>query len=191
MSAIRVRRATTADTALLSRIGAHLFAQTFGEQNTADDMREYLAGAFGESMQARELADPDMRTWIAEDADGAAVGYAQLRFRSNPPVAGVENPVELARIYSDARWHGRGVGPALLNACVAAARDSGAAHLWLAVWQRNPRGIAFYEKHGFRIAGEQEFQLGRDTQRDWVMVRSLLTAPDTNDATGAVSVSGD
>jgi ribosomal protein S18 acetylase RimI-like enzyme len=173
---ISVRRAAVRDAALLSRLGAELFAQTFGEQNRPEDLQEYLDHAFNERVQSQELADSRMRTWLAEDGDGAEVGYVQLRLGGSSPVAGLEEPAELARIYADARWHGRGVGVALLDACVAEARSARATHLWLGVWKQNPRGIAFYEKHGFRVAGEQTFQLGRDTQHDWIMLRDLRPA---------------
>lgn len=182
----RIRVATAQDAPLLSRLGAELFAQTFGAQNRPEDMRAYLARAFHDRVQSRELTDPLMRTWIAEEEGGVAIGYVQLRLASEPPVGGLSSPAELVRIYTDRRWHGQGVGLALLESTVAAARDAGAGDLWLAVWKLNPRGIAFYEKHGFRIAGEQEFQLGSDTQHDWVMLRSLRDAPaqDTISAPG-------
>lgn len=48
--------------------------------------------------------------------------------------------------------------------------------LWLAVWEKNPRAIAFYEKNGFRAVGDQPFQVGSDTQRDIVMVRDIDAA---------------
>src|SRR5204863_1502191 len=104
---LHVRLATAADAALVARLGAALFAQAVAERNSAEDMRDYLTHAFGESVQARELADTNMRTWIAEDGDGVAVGYVQLRQESQPPVGSLQRPAELARIYSDARWHGR------------------------------------------------------------------------------------
>lgn len=170
---IHVREATVQDAALLARLGADLFAQTVGDRNRPDDMRAYLACAFGPTVQSRELSDPAMRSWIAEDSDGTAIGYVQLRIDAIPSVPHVERPAELVRIYTDARFHGRGVGLSLLETCVSAARTAGASNLWLAVWKENPRGMAFYQKHGFRIAGEQTFQLGNDTQLDWIMVRAL------------------
>jgi len=45
--------------------------------------------------------------------------------------------------------------------------------LWLGVWERNARAIAFYRKQGFEVVGEQEFMLGADRQRDLVMARRL------------------
>jgi len=171
--AIGVREAGEQDAALLARLGAELFAQTFGAQNRPEDMREYLARAFDPMIQSRELSDPRMRTWIAEDADGRAIGYVQLRLDAAPPVPAAGRSTELVRIYTDSRFHGRGVGQSLLETCISAARTAGATDLWLGVWQKNPRGIAFYQKHGFRIAGEHTFQLGNDTQNDWIMIRRL------------------
>jgi ribosomal protein S18 acetylase RimI-like enzyme len=89
-------------------------------------------------------------------------------------IAGLKT-AEIARLYADQRWHGRGLGGALMHVCIATARDWGADLLWLGVWERNARAIAFYEKHGFRVIGEQEFQLGADRQRDLVMALNLTS----------------
>jgi hypothetical protein len=45
--------------------------------------------------------------------------------------------------------------------------------LWLGVWERNARGIAFYRKAGFADVGAQEFVLGTDVQSDRVMLRPV------------------
>jgi ribosomal protein S18 acetylase RimI-like enzyme len=77
------------------------------------------------------------------------------------------------RFYVDRPWFGRGVAPALMAACAAEARRRGGDVLWLGVWERNARAIAFYEKCGFRRVGIQPFQLGSDRQTDYVMARPL------------------
>ena len=56
---------------------------------------------------------------------------------------------------------------------ILAARDKRADTLWLGVWERNPRAIAFYRKCGFEDAGTQTFVLGTDHQRDLVLARPL------------------
>jgi GNAT superfamily N-acetyltransferase len=172
-----VRLASVDDAPLLARMGANLFVQAVGAKNRPADLRAYVEEAFSESRQARELADPQMRTWIAEDDRREPIGYAQIRLGAGPASIVLERPSELARIYADARWHGQGVGRDLLDRVVAAASDWSSTHLWLSVWKQNPRGIAFYEKHGFRIAGETTFQLGSDTQGDWIMLRALRPVP--------------
>jgi ribosomal protein S18 acetylase RimI-like enzyme len=53
---------------------------------------------------------------------------------------------------------------------VDAARELGGETIWLGVWERNSRAIAFYEKCGFRDRGSQPFLVGSDLQTDRVMV---------------------
>ncbi|HJQ21659.1 MAG TPA: GNAT family N-acetyltransferase [Gemmatimonadaceae bacterium] len=177
MTSPRIRVAGPEDATLLARLGAELFAQTFAASNRAKDLQAYLEAAFGHDVQLAELLDPRRRTWIAEDESGTAIGYAQLFVGHTPPPAEagiLPRPSELVRIYTDAGWHGRGIGAALLRAAIDAARAATSSHVWLGVWKKNPRGIAFYEKHGFSITGAKVFRLGNDVQEDWVMVRPLV-----------------
>ena len=82
-------------------------------------------------------------------------------------------PIELKRIYVAKAWQGRRVAQALMDASLDAARARGARTLWLGVWERNPRALAFYEKYGFTRVGEQTFVLGNDEQTDWLFARVL------------------
>ena len=173
---IEIRAAGAGDAAALAALAARLFAETFAADNRPEDMAAYLTSAFGVRQQAAELADPANRVWLAEAAGGSAVGYAQLRLGSAPESGigvGGRRPAELARLYVDGRWHGAGIARALMDACVDAARAAGADALWLGVWERNGRAIAFYEKCGFAQVGTQTFQLGSDTQTDHVMAKAL------------------
>lgn len=173
MDEITIRRATTDDALLLSRLGARLFENTFGAANDPDNMRAYLGTAFSLESQRDALADSDVAAFIAEDAGHAAIGYAMMTRDSRAAGVMGAKPVEVQRIYSDHAWHGRGVGALLMNACIAQARAWHGDELWLGVWEKNPRAIAFYEKTGFRVVGRQAFQLGRDVQQDLVMSLSL------------------
>ena len=81
--------------------------------------------------------------------------------------------IELKRLYVARAWHGRGVAQALMDAALDAARARGAQKLWLGVWERNPRAVAFYAKYGFVRVGEHTFVLGGDAQTDWLFVRPV------------------
>ena len=169
-----VRRADSneADARLLAALGARLFEDAFGAMNDPDDLRLHLARTYSPDLQLAELRDANRATWIAE-ANGEAVGYAMARRESKSPHIVARYPAEVQRIYADRSWHGRGVGGALLTACVEQSRAWGCDVLWLGVWEQNPRGIAFYEKWGFRRVGEQRFLVGTDSQRDHVMALGL------------------
>ena len=58
--------------------------------------------------------------------------------------------------------------------CLDDAARWGGDALWLSVWQENARGIAFYRKCGFEVAGTQPFVVGEDVQRDWIMWRPVI-----------------
>jgi ribosomal protein S18 acetylase RimI-like enzyme len=170
---ISIRRAGVRDAAALTAVAARLFEQTFGAANTPEDMQAFLAATYTLEKQTAELADQSRAAWLAEDASGAAIGFAQLRRGTTSDGVMAERPAEVQRIYADQSVHGRGVGRMLMERCVDQARAWGCDVLWLAVWEHNPRAIAFYEKEGFQRVGKQVFQLGSDMQHDQVMARNL------------------
>ncbi len=165
-----IRYATAADAELLAGLGARTFFDSFAAENTPENMSAYLASAFGPERQAAEIADPATIFLIAEIA-GTAAGYARLKMGAAPACINGERPVEIVRFYACKEWIGRGVGPALMQACLDEAARRGCDYLWLDVWEQNPRAIAFYRKWGFVEAGTQTFQLGDDLQRDLLMQR--------------------
>jgi GNAT superfamily N-acetyltransferase len=171
--AISLRVATVADASLLSELGARLFEQTFAKDNTPEDMAGYLKSAFNPAQQMAELAEPRNLFFMASAEDGSVVGYAMLIRSSRTSTVEAADPAEINRIYIDRTLHGSGAGAALMSACIEQARAWNADALWLAVWEKNPRAIAFYEKSGFRQVGRKTFQLGSDLQHDFVMVRNL------------------
>jgi diamine N-acetyltransferase len=57
-----------------------------------------------------------------------------------------------------------------MDAVVGEARTRGAQTLWLGVWERNARAIAFYRKRGFQDVGRHQFLVGTDRQTDRLMV---------------------
>ncbi|HEX2835644.1 MAG TPA: GNAT family N-acetyltransferase [Thermoanaerobaculia bacterium] len=156
--------ATMDDVPALAELGARTFRDAFAAQNTADNLNAYIARTYGGDHQRRELDDPSIATFVVEQ-DGALIAFAQCR-RGN-------DDVELARLYVDRRFHGKGIAQELMDAVVAFAHNAGVGRLWLGVWEHNPRAIAFYEKCGFRVTGSHPFIVGSDVQTDLVMERPL------------------
>ena len=173
-----IRQATPSDATHLADLGALTFRETFAADNTPDDLAVHLASSFAPDVQARELADPAIRYGLAE-VDGIPAGYAQLVFGNTSYGVTGARPVEIRRLYARRACHGQGVGAALMTWCLEEARMAGADTVWLGVWERNARAIAFYERWGFRVVGEHVFLLGTDRQRDLVMKHDPLMASTT------------
>lgn len=191
---LRVRSATPADAEALAALAERTFRDTFADQNTPEDMDAYLRGNFTLRHVRDELADP-ANTFLlvfvgdapAPSGGGAAAGtgagsgtgalqpagYAKLRTGEVHPAVTGPDPIELHRLYVDRGALGHGLGAALMRASLDAARTTGHRTLWLGVWDRNARAIAFYEKWGFTTVGEHEFLLGADRQNDFIMERAV------------------
>ena len=167
---VRIRRATPDDAAALANFGARTFDETFGAANRPEDVAMYLAATYGPDHQARELADPSRTYYVAEVA-GQMAGYALVKWAAAPASVGAPQALEINRFYVDRAFHGAGVAHVLMATCIADGAQRGATAIWLAVWERNPRAIRFYEKCGFRDVGTQRFFVGNDAQTDRVMMR--------------------
>lgn len=174
---IKIRPAAIGDAPTLSRLGVTTFRETFEGENTPEDMARYLAEAFTPERQAAEIADPAgtvlLAEYIGESSDAEVVGYAHLVSGQVPGAVRGPAPLELRRLYVARAWHGRRVAQTLMDAAIDAARARGAQTLWLGVWERNPRAVAFYAKYGFARVGEHTFALGADSQIDWLLARPV------------------
>jgi ribosomal protein S18 acetylase RimI-like enzyme len=173
MPDVTVRAASIDDAAALAEFAARVFAEVFGPGNDEADMASYLAEAFGPEIQRAEIAAPGAIVLIAESRGGGMAGYLHIAASATPAGVTGENAVELKRLYVEPALHSRGAGKALLDEGLSRARASGAATVWLGVWEHNTRAQKFYRREGFERVGEHTFLLGSDPQTDWIMQRAL------------------
>lgn len=167
-----IRPGVAADAAALAAFAAHTFVDTYGKDNTAENLRLHLESSYAPALQSRELHDPDVATLLA--LDGAEIaGYAQVRRGPAVDCVRGDAPVELHRFYVARRWHGGGIARPLLARACDAARRFGGTSVWLKVWERNPRAIAFYSRCGFTDVGAACFIVGTDPQTDRVLQLDL------------------
>lgn len=171
-SKVIIRRGSGPDADLLAELGARTFSETFAADNTLENMQKYLAASFNLEQQVAELAEASSVFLIAE-IEGVAVGYAKLSGGEALLEVKGDKPIELVRLYVSQEWLGRGVGEALMRACIDEARTAGYQTLWLGVWEHNNRARAFYRKWEFKEVGQHVFQLGEDRQTDVLMKRDV------------------
>jgi ribosomal protein S18 acetylase RimI-like enzyme len=174
---VSVRRATSADAAELARVAAITFPLACPPSTTEHAKADFIATALSPAAFARYLASPDHILLLAS-VDGESAGYTMLITGEphDPDVAGslrVRPTVELSKVYVMPEHHGGGVASALMDASLAAARDTGAAAMWLGVNNENARANRFYEKNGFEIVGMKKFRLGDVDEDDFVRERAL------------------
>jgi len=101
--------------------------------------------AWTAQMFAGELAQPTTRYYIVAEADGIIAGYAGLC------VVGDQGDVQTIAVRADRQ--GLGIGTALLQELIAAARSRGCHELFLDVRADNDRARRLYRRTGFADVG--------------------------------------
>ena len=168
-----IQRATETDMSDLQSISILTFFQAFEQFNTAGDMQLYLENCLSIEQLSKEMETAASSFFLAK-IDGVTIGYLKL----NCGISGQNDlegqGLEIERIYVVEEYHGTGFGQELYAFAVEKATEIHATHLWLGVWEHNPRAIRFYEKLGFKPFGTQQFILGKDIQTDVLMRLSLV-----------------
>lgn len=129
-AAVILRRAAPADAEAAAGVWLRSFAAalpTVVRPRSDDEVRWYF----------REVLVPHTETWVAEPPGGG-------------PVVGVMvlDDGELAQLYLDPDWRGRGLGDRFL--ALAKERCPHGLSLW--TFQVNKPAHRFYERHGFEAA---------------------------------------
>lgn len=166
-----IREAGEGDAAALGLIGAATFLETFAGILDGAAILGHCAAQHSAAAYRTYLAS-GARAWLAEaQPGGAPIGFALV---AAPDLAVAEaGDIELKRIYSLSRFHGSGLGAALMKRVVAAAE--GHRRLLLGVYARNERALAFYRKQGFADIGTRRFDVGGKLYDDLVLARPLAS----------------
>lgn len=164
-----VRQAGAGDESALALVGCSTFLETFAGVLAGNAIIEHCTRTNSAEAYARYLQQGS-RAWLAEMTPGAApVGFALM---TAPDLPGArDSDIELKRIYALSRFHGSGIGAALMRAAIDAAQ--GFERLLLGVYAGNQRAIAFYRKNGFEPIAERKFDVGGTLYDDIVLARPL------------------
>jgi ribosomal protein S18 acetylase RimI-like enzyme len=169
-----IRRCTRKDAQAIASLGARLFVQAYGPTHPEPERSRYLAKAYSVDVIAEAIEGEGSSVFVAEDSDGAPIGYAHISTTMEFP-AGVEGrrAFEIVRFYVDSAHQGRGIGAMLMNHCFDVARQAGGDVIWLQTWSQASWAIGFYLRLGFKIVGKKPFYFGERVDEDHVMARAL------------------
>lgn len=169
---VKIRFASNKDAPLIARLSRKTFYETFAEFNTSSNMEKFMQEMFSQDLLEKEVGIPG-NIFLLAYRNGKLAGYVKLKENSPLPGDVRNNVMEIARFYALKEMIGKGVGSAMMRACVNLARDAKKRMLWLGVWELNNRAIEFYNKWGFEKTSTHVFILGEDKQTDWIMKKEL------------------
>ncbi len=135
MNEIRIREAIVADAGLIADLSRKTFYDSFAADNTAADMDKFMNETFTREKLIKEVGAAGNTFLLAYEGD-EVLGYVRLRDTPNPLLLNGGTALEIARIYAVQKSIGKGVGSALMQACIDLARQKNAPVIWLGVWER-------------------------------------------------------
>ena len=169
----RVRRAEALDAEALALVASATFLDAFAGVLDGDDIVAHCRAHNSPEAFESWIGDPESAIAIAEAMPGnAPLGYTLLT-APDLPIEIATTDIELKRIYTLSRWHGAGMGAALMKQALDDAADLGKTRVLLGVYGDNARARAFYERQGFTLAGERRFLVGNTWHDDVIYSREV------------------
>ena len=169
---ISILIATINDAEIIAAISSKTFYDSFAAQNTKEDVDKHLEEYYNVAKMKEELTDTK-NIFLLAYYEEALVGYAKMREDAKEESKSLLQPIEIERIYSVKNMIGKGVGKALMQECLAIAKQKNKETIWLGVWEKNLAAISFYTKWGYEKFGQHIFVVGNDPQTDLLMKKKI------------------
>lgn len=146
---------------ILADIGRRSFIESHWKSASADDIETYVSNNYNKEVFTKDLTDPTKHYSLVE-MDNVIAGYSCISINTQNESIPLTNIAKLDRLYLLKEYYDKGLGQKLFNHNVRLCKENNQTGLWLFVWKKNYRAIAFYLKMGCIIVGTQDFWLTPD-----------------------------
>ena len=172
MNNIQIKRISVIDVEDLQIISKQTFFETFANENSESDMKNYLDENLSLDTLKKELFNTKSEFYVLSFNE-KIIGYLKLNFGEAQTELKNNTSLEIERIYVLKEFHGQNMGQLLYNKALEIATKISIKEIWLGVWEKNKRAISFYKKNGFIEFDTHIFKLGNDEQIDIMMKLTL------------------
>ncbi len=170
-----IREATLTDASNLAALSIQVWLHTYAKAGLRNALSDYVLSEFTVQRLATSLAD-DNELFLVCEENAHLVGYLRLLLNSPSP-ADAQARVEIARLYVQEHFLGKGIGSALLEHLYAYCGRIGISGVWLAVNHENTRAIRFYERHRFERRGSTFFHLENERHENFILYKPIASPP--------------
>lgn len=169
---INIQKCTLSDLHMLQEISIDTFTETFSSQNSPANMNAYLESTFTLTRLEKELSDPSSE-FLMVYCHHEVAGYLKVNVNDAQSERMGDDALEIERIYLKSKYQNSGLGKYLLTKAAETAIGLDKKKIWLGVWEKNEKAIAFYQKMGFVQTGTHSFYMGEEEQIDLIMSKTL------------------
>ncbi|OUR93378.1 hypothetical protein A9Q87_05395 [Flavobacteriales bacterium 34_180_T64] len=170
MNALDIRKATINDAEIIALLARVTFRESFGYLfSNQQDLIDYFEHTFSVDKIKNGIQKKNNVFWLAL-LNELPVGYAKLKKHSTTEFLDQTHQIsQLQKIYILNDFLGQHIGQQLQDAIFDEVRTLKSTHLWLSVYNGNPKAISFYKRHGFTSIGTHNFSIGKETFEFTVM----------------------
>ena len=133
---------STEDIKALQAIAKQTFTETFGSQNTAEDLAKFLSEEYDFDKLKAEVENPESFYYFYYFEDELA-GYLKLNVGAAQTESDYPEALEIQRIYVLQKYQGKRIGLAMMQQALAVAKKLKKPQVWLGVWENNLKAQAF------------------------------------------------
>jgi ribosomal protein S18 acetylase RimI-like enzyme len=161
---LNIRTASIDDIPLIRELTFKVWPQTYAAIISQQQIDYMLEMMYSEASLKKQMDEGSQFIIVCDDAE--PVGFAS--FRETKPAV-----YKLHKIYILTTQQGKGTGRFVIDYIINAIKQNGATDLQLQV-NRHNKARSFYEKIGFTVMEEANFDIGNGYfMNDYVMVKKL------------------
>ena len=165
LNEITIRNATINDIELIRELTFKVWPQTYSSIISKEQIDYMLEMMYSNKSLALQMAEGSQ--FIIVQDTKKPVGFASYK-----PVA--INIYKLDKIYILQTQQGKGIGKFVIDYILQQIKDRGSEFLQLQVNRNNINAKSFYEKIGFRIIQEADFEIGNGYfMNDFIMEKKI------------------
>lgn len=169
---IEMKKVKLSDVYELRQISIETFKDTFGDDNSKQDLEEMFENNYGIDQLKKEISD-DKTDFEFIYVDNELAGYLKINIGEAQSEDMGSDYLEIERIYIRKNFKRRGLGSQFMSYAINAAKEADKNYIWLGVWENNTNAISFYQVKGFMPFSEHIFVVGSDKQRDILMKKPI------------------
>lgn len=169
-----IRAARPQDVAALAYLGERTFCDTFAHLYAPKDLAPFLEQVFSDAAIARQLAEPNREYRVAENADGALIGYAKINHRLGLDYdPAPRRALELSQLYLLDEAKATGLADAFMAWVEDEAHAGGYDEIALSVYCDNTRAQKFYARHGYAKFADSFFMVGNHRDDEFLFRKDV------------------
>lgn len=160
------------DLLALQKIARQTFTETFGSDNSSENLEAYLDDAYSLSTLRSELESSASQTFFYKIGDQVAA-YLKVNWNDAQTENDYPDALEIQRIYVLKSFQKEHIGGQLMKKALSIAKSLNKSDVWLGVWENNFNAQGFYAHYGFKRISQHTFTVGDDQQTDFILSKRL------------------